>query len=165
MTPLSHILARLWNDRRGAAMVEFAFALPMLVITIVGVIEVGRAIHYHQALTEGVRAGVRYLSRVADPCSSEAKEAATGLLVTRSIGWSNPPVFVDWPVSYASTSSDPDFQVDFIGCDAATGELAGSTVTMTAEYAFADSLGMLRWIGHAGGFPLRTGHQELWFGL
>jgi hypothetical protein len=108
---------------------------------------------------------VRYLTRVQDPCSSESKEAAAGLLVTRSIAWSNPPLFVDWPASYAAASSDPDFQVGFIGCDAVTGELAGTTVTMTAEYAFADSLGMLDWIGHAGGFPLRTGHQEIWLGL
>jgi Flp pilus assembly protein TadG len=165
MTAFSAASIRLWEDRRGSALVEFAFALPILAVIVVGVLEVGRAIHYHQALTEGVRAGARYLTRVADPCSGGAKQAAVGLLVTRSSDWSNPPLFYDWPADYGSSTSDPDFQVDISGCDSVTGELAGSTVTMTAQFTFSDSLGVLNWIGHAGGIAMQAGHQERWIGL
>jgi Flp pilus assembly protein TadG len=165
MRHLLPALARLWKDRRGSAMVEFAFALPILAIIVVGVLEIGRAIHYHQALTEGVRAGVRYLTRVGEPCQNSAKDAAVGLIVTRSIGWDNPPLFADWPADEASWASDPTFQVEFADCDANTGELNGATVSMTAEFTYSDSLGVLGWIGHEGGIPMVAGHEEVWIGL
>ena len=78
MRHLLPALARLWKDRRGSAMVEFAFALPILAIIVVGVLEIGRAIHYHQALTEGVRAGVRYLTRVGEPCRTQPRTRRSG---------------------------------------------------------------------------------------
>jgi hypothetical protein len=155
----------LWKDRRGSALVEFALALPILVFIVVGVLEIGRAIHYHQALTEGVRAGVRYLTRVGDPCSSASEQAAVGLLVTRSINWSNPPLFADWPADYASSTTDPDFQVQFADCDVGTGQLTGPVVSMTADFTFSDSLGVLHWIGHKDGIPMQSGHEEVWIGL
>jgi Flp pilus assembly protein TadG len=157
--------AGLWKDRRGSAMVEFALALPIFALILAGVLEIGRAIHYHQALTEGVRAGVRYLTRVGDPCSSASRQAAVGLLVTRSIGWSNPPLFADWPANYASSTTDPDFQVQFADCNAGTGQLVGPVVSMTADFTFSDSLGVLHWIGHADGIPMVSGHEEVWIGL
>ena len=157
--------AGLWVDRRGSAIVEFVFAFPVLVLIMVGVLEIGRAIHYHQALTEGVRAGVRYMTRVADPCSNASKQAAVGLLVTRSVNWSNPPLFADWPASYASSTTDPDFQVQFTDCNAGPGQLVGPVVSMTADFTFSDSLGVLHWIGHEGGIPMVSGHEEVWIGL
>jgi len=154
----------LWADRRGSAMVEFAFAFPILAVILVGVLEIGRAIHYHQALTEGVRAGVRYLTRVADPCSSASKQAAVGLLVTRSINWSNPPLFANWPASYALSTTDPDFRVQFTDCNAG-GQLVGPVVSMTADFTYSDSLGVLQWIGHGDGIPMVSDHEEVWIGL
>ena len=165
MRDLLPALARLWKDRRGSAMVEFAFALPILAVIVVGVLEIGRAIHYHQALTEGVRAGVRYLTRVGDPCSSGSKQGAVGLVVTRSIGWNNPPLFADWPADYASSTSDPEFQVEFADCDVGTGQLTGPVISMTAEFTYSDSLGVLDWIGHDDGIPMLAGHEEVWIGL
>jgi Flp pilus assembly protein TadG len=156
---------RLCAARRGSAMVEFALAFPILAIILVGVLEIGRAIHYHQALTEGVRAGVRYLTRVGDPCSAASKQAAVGLLMTRSIGWSNPPLFADWPASYASSTTDPDFQVQFADCNAGTGQLVGPVVSMTAEFTFSDSLGVLGRVGHKNGIPMVSSHEEVWIGL
>ncbi|MCI0429147.1 MAG: pilus assembly protein [Rhodospirillales bacterium] len=165
MKSLLSASVKLWNDRRGSALVEFAYALPILFIIVVGILEVGRAIHYHQALTEGVRAGVRYLTRVGDPCSSGSRQGAVGLVVTRSIGWNNPPLFADWPEDYASSTSDPEFQVEFADCDPGTGQLTGPTVSMTAEFTYSDSLGVLDWIGHEGGMPMQAGHEEVWIGL
>src|SRR5262245_27709926 len=155
----------LWADRRGSAMVEFALAFPVLAVILVGVLEVGRAIHYHQALTEGVRAGVRYLTRVADPCSAASKQAAVGLLVTRSVNWSNPPLFGDWPATYASSTTGPDFHVQFANRNAGTGQLVGPLVSMSADFTFADSLGVLQWIGDGNGIPLQSDHEEVWIGL
>jgi len=156
MMPL-RLLGRLWADRRGANAVEFAYAAPILLVIVIGIFDVGRAIHYHQALTEGVRAGTRYLTRLADPCSSAAMEAAVGLVVTRSIDWSGPPLFPDWPPDYASASSSTKFRVTRTGCDAGTGTLTGDTLDLDAQFDF-DMLSLVD-------VTLDARHQEVYIGL
>ena len=49
-------------NRRGAAVVEFAIVLPVLLTLLVGSIEMGRAITVQQTVTEAARAGARVLS-------------------------------------------------------------------------------------------------------
>lgn len=61
---------RLLRGRRGAALVEAAFALPILLILIVGIVEFGRFIHTKVTLDNAVREGARFAStgqRLADP--------------------------------------------------------------------------------------------------
>lgn len=149
---------RLWVDQRGSSIVEFALVLPILSIIVVGIVDIGRAIHYHQALTEGVRAGARYLTRVADPCSSAAMEGAVGLLVTRSIDWSNPPLFPDWPSSYAAANASTTFQATRVGCAGNPSALSGTTITMEVRYDYASTIG---WFD----YTLRAGHEERYIGL
>ncbi len=48
-----------WDDR-GAAMVEFAVATPVLVLLAFGVIDYGRAFYVYNALSSIVRDGARY---------------------------------------------------------------------------------------------------------
>lgn len=59
------ILSRLRADRRGAVLVEFVVLLPFLLGLLLGVVEMGRALFYHHLITNGVRDGVRYLSRTS----------------------------------------------------------------------------------------------------
>jgi Flp pilus assembly protein TadG len=153
-------------------MVEFALALPLLVIIIAGIIEFGHAIHYHQALTEGVRAGVRYLTRLQNPCTATAMDQAVGLVVTRSINWSNPPMFPDWPANSGAWRSDPRFQASLQGCDQATGKVTGNTLTMTVQFLYVDASSMLRIIGWGSqqvgaldGIPMTAVHQERYIGI
>ncbi len=153
------LLVRLWADRRGSNAVEFAFAVPILIWIVMGVVDIGRAIHYHQAMTEGTRAGVRYLTRLADPCSAAALQAAVGLVVTRSLDWSGPPLFPDWPADYAAASSSTTFRVTRTGCDANTGALAGNTLDMEVQYDF----NMMIFSG--GHVTLHARHQEQYIGL
>ena len=47
------------SRRRGAAMIEFALCLPILLILFFGIIEIGRALMVHQILTNGAREGAR----------------------------------------------------------------------------------------------------------
>src|SRR5262249_50082034 len=148
---------RLWADRRGSNAVEFVFALPVLVWIVMGIVDAGRAIHYHQAMTEGVRAGVRSLPRVAAPCSNAAMQAAVGLIATRSIGWSSPPLFPDWPANYSAASSSTTFRVTRTGCNN-TGTLAGTTLDLEAQYDF----NMM--ILSGASVTLHARHQELYIG-
>lgn len=54
---------RLIGDRRGAAAVEFALSLPLLVALMVGFLESGRYIEEVHIVTKAVRDGVRYAAR------------------------------------------------------------------------------------------------------
>jgi Flp pilus assembly protein TadG len=47
------------NGRRGVVAVEAAVALPLLLILMLGIWEVGRIIHVHQILVNGAREGAR----------------------------------------------------------------------------------------------------------
>lgn len=53
------------NKQRGAAIVEFAFALPLLLILTLVTTEFGRAIYQYNILTKSVRDAVRYMSTQA----------------------------------------------------------------------------------------------------
>lgn len=53
-------------DRRGQAIAEFAIALPVLLLILVGLFEVGRMVFIYSAVTNGSRNAVRYASAVGD---------------------------------------------------------------------------------------------------
>ncbi|MDQ6726669.1 MAG: pilus assembly protein [Actinomycetota bacterium] len=50
---------RIRGDERGAAVVEFALVLPILVMFIIGIVEFGRAYNARIELTSAVREGAR----------------------------------------------------------------------------------------------------------
>lgn len=70
-------------SQRGAAAIEFAFILPLLLVVFSGMIEFGRAMWHYDALAKGARDAARYLSTV--PTANLAGEAASATSVTRSI--------------------------------------------------------------------------------
>ena len=57
-----------WGQcEEGAAILEFALVLPLLLTLLAGGFELSRALLVQAALTEAVRGGTRYLARVPDP--------------------------------------------------------------------------------------------------
>lgn len=56
----------------GAAAVEFAIVISLLVLILGGIIEFGRVLWYLDALTKATRDGARYLSTAAKPLDSGA---------------------------------------------------------------------------------------------
>lgn len=57
--------AQFWQDESGAALVEFALLLPMLLVVLALSVEGGRTFWAYQTTITGVRDAARYLSRVA----------------------------------------------------------------------------------------------------
>jgi Flp pilus assembly protein TadG len=51
---------RLWQDERGQALAEFALVLPLILLFIAGVVEMGRAWNIKQVVTDAAREGARY---------------------------------------------------------------------------------------------------------
>lgn len=51
---------RLFQDERGQALAEFALVLPLILLFIAGVVEMGRAWNIKQVVTDAAREGARY---------------------------------------------------------------------------------------------------------
>jgi Flp pilus assembly protein TadG len=62
------------DDHSGAAMVEFAISLPLLLLVIAIIVEGSRIAWTHQAAASGVRDAARYIARLApsDICDGAA---------------------------------------------------------------------------------------------
>src|SRR5262245_53310515 len=118
-------LRRLRDDCSGSALVEFVFAIPILLIFLAGIVELGSMMWYYHAVTDASRAAGRYLSRVENPCDPAELDRASGLAATRSTDWSRAPLFADWPAS-AGDMGDT-FQTTVPECSA--GALTGETIT------------------------------------
>ena len=163
-------LKRLFADRRGSASVEFVFGALFVVILLVGFLEIGRAIHYYQTLSDGVRAGGRYLTRVQNPCTDAAIEDALGLVITRSSEWTNPPIFTDWPSTPSGGGGSynfalgPRMEVSVDGCTG--GVLDPENVIMLAvRYRYQDYMNLLAFLGLEDGFWIAGRHEEMHIGL
>ena len=76
------------NRRRGAALVEFAVCLPVLMILILGSMEATSAIFVRQSLTTSAYEGIREAIRIGSN-TSNAPNRAQAILTARQIRSSN----------------------------------------------------------------------------
>jgi len=126
-------------DESGAAILEFAVALPILVALFFGCFELGRALLVRQAMEGAVRGGARYLARVPDPtcapaCSPGAAHAVrmTTDRIVENTGLASAAVSVapdPAPPGTVAMSAAVAFRVDFL----VPGTL-GTTWTLTARH-------------------------------
>lgn len=144
------------KDESGAALVELVLAIPIFIFIIVGMVEVGRMVYFHHALTDGSRAAARYLSRVEDPCAPNEISRAAGLVVTRSSDWSYPPFFNDWPDSFGAVGDN--FQINVPEC--VGGALGGEALTVVSSYRLTSATGLIAIIGVFGPAWIVGLHQE-----
>ena len=72
-------IARLRQSDAGAAAVEFAIVVPLLVLLVLGIAEFGRAYNIQLSLTAAAREGVRVMAIGNDPAAAEqaARDALT----------------------------------------------------------------------------------------
>lgn len=129
--------------REGAAILEFALTLPILLALVAGCFELGRAMLIYQTMSEAVRSGARTFARMPDsacfpdctPGAEGARETARKAIAGRG-----------WVVATNVT-------VDTVR-DAGAG-----TITMRAEVRLATDL--LAGIGLSRVLTLRVAHQEV----
>ena len=70
------------KSERGQSLVEFAIALPLLLIILVGIVDVGRVLYYAIALETGAREGAAFAASFSSPDLSAVEQRvcdATGL--------------------------------------------------------------------------------------
>ncbi len=114
---------------RGAAAVEFALVLPLLLLLVFGIIDFGRALNTQITLTEAAREGAR-LESVGQPVGTvitETQAAATGLN----------------PVTVTITSNCPD----------GAGPTANAVVRANYSFSFITPVGAIAALfgGNLGG--------------
>src|SRR5579859_3032399 len=90
---------------RGAAAVEFALLLPLLLLLIFGIIDFGRALNAQITLTQAAREGARLAALGQPSVASRTQAAATGLnqvavTVTSCAPGAGPGANADVQVSY-----------------------------------------------------------------
>ena len=66
-----------WRSERGAAAVEFALVLPMLLVILLGIIEFGRAYNTQISLTHAARETARHMAIDKDWSAAAAKGVAS----------------------------------------------------------------------------------------
>src|SRR5215470_20320242 len=109
---------------RGAAAVEFALVLPLLLILIFGIIDFGRMLNAKITLTEAAREGARATALVGgDAGASRVRTAADGLSV-----------------------NDPDVQP----CPPSAGPDDDAVVTVTYDFRFITPISLLLGAGGDG---------------
>jgi hypothetical protein len=88
MTPRLHdsSIRRVWRDTSGQSMIEFAIVLPLVIILVLGVVEVGYALLDQQVVTKLTREGSNLISRDAS-----LQDATTALrtMATRPVNFEN----------------------------------------------------------------------------
>lgn len=127
---------RLLGSRdRGAAAVEFAIMLPLLLLIIFGIIDFGRALNTQITITQAAREGARLTALNQPNVVSRTQAAATGLsgvgvtVAASCPAGSGPTANADVKVSYSFNFITP------IGAIATLfgGSGLGSPLTLTAE--------------------------------
>lgn len=105
------------SSERGAAAVEFAILLPVLLMLVLGTIEFGRAYNAQITLTNAGREGVRVMAIANDPVAAKAaaKNAAA---------------------SVSTTISDSDITLSTNACS------IGAQVTLTINYNLSTITGV-----------------------
>ena len=117
---------RRWCRRRarGQALVEFALVMPIMMVLLMGIIELGRAWNMKQVLTDAAREGAR-LAVVADP--TLATSAATKVAVR---------LRVDSMISRAGMDPTRD-RVEFPTPQDSLKTGSGRTITVRIAYPFS----------------------------
>ena len=72
------------NSIRGQELVEYAITLPIFLILVLGIVDLGRAVYYYSAMNNVVREGARYGSIHLE--ESGVDNTICGLVTSRAIG-------------------------------------------------------------------------------
>lgn len=154
------------SDQDGAAMLELAVVLPVVMTLGFGAIEFGNLIYKDHLIWNGVRDGARYYSGLSyDPGNPTANQAeAKNIAVTgqksggtaRVAGWTTGQV----TISVSDVDNGP------ASCGSAKCYRGGDTiymVTVSTSYPYT-SLGFMGFLG-LGSVNLTASHQERIIGI
>lgn len=149
-------LTKWGRSERGAAAVEFALVLPILLLVVAGAVEYGRAFWYYDGLSKATRDAARYLTMVA--CYSGEEESVCNARLVNMVG------FAETMVTTAATeagisdfnAANVEVRCDGSPCSSAAA-VRGSTHVTVAIVDYGIRLGEwmpLGYLGEAVGYNL-----------
>jgi Flp pilus assembly pilin Flp len=122
------------SSDRGAAAVEFALLLPLLVLIVFGLIDFGRAINAQITLTQAAREGARALSFGGSTYQARAQAAAIGLSGVTVTELPDIKGVTGCPTGSGQAGDDAVVQVTYtFSFITPIGTFFGPTKTLTAE--------------------------------
>jgi Flp pilus assembly protein TadG len=157
-----HSLSRFVAARRGAALVEFTFVAPILIMLMCGMAEFANAMRQYHVMEKGVRDAGRYLARTEmSGCAfnGTAVANARNLAITGRISGGS-PLFPTWTDPNSVVATVPQCFDNSGGAYRGHANMPVIEVTASAPYA---DLGMLTVLG-IDGLALTVSHQQLWIG-
>lgn len=107
-------------EQSGQSLVEFALALPVLLLILLGLADFGRAFYYTTAIAGAARAGAEYAAKNA---GAGANATTIGYKVCNETGF----------VAYSATATCPGLSVSVTPSPPIAG---GPDVTVTVTYNF-----------------------------
>ncbi len=93
---------RFRRDARGVSAVEFAFLLPVLLVIVLSLTELGRGFLQANAVEKGLRAGGLYAARAEFPLSAADRDVVTNLVKTATVDGSGGYLVAGWADGAAS---------------------------------------------------------------
>lgn len=82
--------AALWRHREGGALIEFAFAAPLLIVTVAGVIEIGMIMFMNSLMEGAVREASRFGITGYAPSGVSREQQITNMIVDGAVGLVQP---------------------------------------------------------------------------
>lgn len=119
---------RLARDSRGIAPVEFALALPLLVLVAMGMVEMGRVVNQATAVQKGLRAGALYAARNEFPLSAAVLTEVENIVKTGDPTGTSSYLASGWSKAGASV------QVQELSFDVAGSPLPVVRISATVPY-------------------------------
>lgn len=130
------------DDESGAAIIEFALLLPILILLVFGCFELGRALLVRQAMEGAVRAGARSLAQVPDPTCRPGCSLGAGRAVRLTVD----QILANTGLPPAAVSAEPMADPPY------------GTVVMEASVAF--DISFLDAVTFRKRWDLNVRHQE-----
>jgi hypothetical protein len=125
---VSRLLRRRGGTDEGAAAVEFALLLPILLLLVFGIVDFGRLLNAQITLTEAAREGARAESLGADPVA-RATAVSPGMGMGVSVDGDCP----DAADTTVTTTLDFEFVTPIPGLAVLLGGSLGGSVILTGE--------------------------------
>ena len=95
-------------QQRGAAVVEFALLLILLLMIVAGIVEFGRTFWYYDALTKATRDGARFLSNARASTTVALDTALQDQAKTMVVNAANSARVPSFSASRVAVSCDPN---------------------------------------------------------
>jgi Flp pilus assembly protein TadG len=90
--PALHIVRRRRGDTRGAAAVEFALVLPLVLLLVLGIVDFGRMLDWQIKLSGAAREGARWVALgQGDPTTRVRTATADPASASVAVSWSACP--------------------------------------------------------------------------